>query len=270
MPTLSVAGGEIYYEDSGGSGEPIVFSHGLLMDTRLFGPQIARLSDRYRCIAYDHRGQGRSTGGRQRYSMDLLADDATQLIHALGVGPCHFVGLSMGGFVGIRLAARRPELINKLVLIDTAADPEPRMNVPKYAAMELITRIFGRRLLIGAVMKIMFGRTFLKDPARADERKEIRERFIALEQEPTKWALDAVVQRPPVAELLPRIKAPTLVLWGAEDLAIVRQRARGLMDIPGAKWVEIPGAGHSSTLEQPAFTTAAIEEFLRPTPRAGS
>ena len=270
MPTLEVAGAEIHYEDSGGSGEPIVFSHGLLMDTRLFAAQTAALRDRYRCIAYDHRGQGRSTGGRQRYSMDVLADDAAQLIQTLGAAPCHFVGLSMGGFVGIRLAARRPELIRKLVLIDTAADPEPRANKPKYAAMELVTRIFGRRILIGAVMKIMFGRTFLKDPARAGERDEIRERFIALEQEPTRWALDSVVQRLPVDELLPRIKAPTLVMWGAEDVAIVRNRAHGLMAIPGAQWVEIAGAGHSSTLEQPAATTAAIEAFLRPTPRAGS
>jgi pimeloyl-ACP methyl ester carboxylesterase len=270
MPTLSVAGAEIYYEDTGGSGEPIVFSHGLLMNAGMFAPQIEKLRGRYRCIAYDHRGQGQSTGGRQRYSMDLLADDAIELIQKLGIGPCHFAGLSMGGFVGIRLAARRPELIRKLVLIETAADAEPRLNVPKYAAMEIITRVLGRRILLGAVMKIMFGRTFLTDPGRATERKAHGDRFVGLEQEPTKWALDSVVRRRPVTELALRIKAPTLVIWGAEDVAIVRRRARGLMTIPGAKWIEIPGAGHSSTLEQPSAVTAAIESFLRPTPRAES
>jgi pimeloyl-ACP methyl ester carboxylesterase len=262
---LSVAGAEIYYEDTGGRGEPIVFSHGLLWDTRLFEPQVARLRERYRCISYDHRGQGKSTGGTSRYSMDVLADDAAALIEKLGVAPCHFVGLSMGGFVGIRLAARRPDLIRSLTLMETAADPEPRLNIPKYAAMELITRVLGRRVLLGAIMKIMFGRTFLRDPARAPQRRDIADQFMALDQERSRWALDSVVSRDGVENLLPRIHCPTLVIWGKEDKAIARPRARGTADrISGARWVELPYGGHSSTVEEPELVTRALEDFLRP------
>src|ERR1700720_3885148 len=59
MPMLRVNGTELYYEDTGGRGPAILFSHGLLWDTSLFAPQIAALKSRYRCVAYDHRGQGR-------------------------------------------------------------------------------------------------------------------------------------------------------------------------------------------------------------------
>src|SRR5262249_22299681 len=160
------------------------------------------------------------------YSLEVLADDAAALIGELGLAPCHFVGLSMGGFVGIRLAARRPELIRSLVLVDSAGDAEPRLNVPKYAAMEMITRIFWRRILLGSIMNFMSGRSFLLDSARAAERRELAERLLAPDEERLRWALDAVVMRDSVEALLGRIQAPTMVVWGTEDMAIVRRRAR--------------------------------------------
>src|SRR5882762_11482504 len=105
MPIIELDGTSIYYEDSGGDGPPILFSHGLLWDTRLFAPQVAALRDRYRCIAYDHRGQGRSgIATTPSVSMDTLTDDALALIDNLGLGAVHFCGVSMGGFVGMRLA----------------------------------------------------------------------------------------------------------------------------------------------------------------------
>ena len=74
----------------------------------MFRAQIDRLKPHYRCIAYDHRGQGDSAIAPDGYDMDTLAEDAAALIVALDAGPCHFVGLSMGGFVGMRLALPGP------------------------------------------------------------------------------------------------------------------------------------------------------------------
>ena len=74
----------------------------------MFAPQIEALSDRYRCIAFDFRGQGRSQVTDAGYDMDTLAVDAAALIERLGAAPCHLVGLPVGGFVAIRGAARRP------------------------------------------------------------------------------------------------------------------------------------------------------------------
>jgi 3-oxoadipate enol-lactonase len=142
MPKIKVNDTELHYEDTGGTGEPMVFSHGLLWSTALFAPQVAALKGRYRCIAYDHRGQGQSADDtRETIDMDLLTQDAVGLIEALNLGPVHFCGLSMGGFVGMRLAARRPELVRSLILCETSSDPEPPGNAPRYARMNLVAAI---------------------------------------------------------------------------------------------------------------------------------
>src|ERR1700739_4596562 len=108
MPKLRVNGTELYYEDSGGRGPTILFCHGLLWDSSLFAPQIAALKLRFRCVAYDHRGQGRSADSDLRsIDMDTLFADAVALIEALDLQPAHVCGLSMGGFVAMRLGARR-------------------------------------------------------------------------------------------------------------------------------------------------------------------
>ena len=133
-------GTALYYEDTGGSGAPVVFSHGLLWNSTLFAPQIAVLKNRYRCVAYDHRGQGRSADDIGRaISMETVTEDAVALIEKLGLGPVHFCGLSLGGIVGMRLAVGRPDLIRSLVLLDTTADEEPYK--PKYKAMTAVARL---------------------------------------------------------------------------------------------------------------------------------
>src|SRR3954464_3832430 len=111
---MEVNGTQLHVEDTGpgSSGETIVFSHGLLWDTSLFAPQIAALRSTYRCIAWDHRGQGKSASDhRHCIGIELVTQDAIALLTLLSPNPVHFVGLSMGGFVGMRIAARRPELV---------------------------------------------------------------------------------------------------------------------------------------------------------------
>ena len=102
---------KIHYEESGSGPETIVFSHGLLMSGEMFRDQVEALSSRYRCITFDHRGQGRSEVSKTGYDMDSLTDDAVEVIRQLDCAPCHFAGLSMGGFVGMRLAIRHPGVV---------------------------------------------------------------------------------------------------------------------------------------------------------------
>jgi pimeloyl-ACP methyl ester carboxylesterase len=266
MPWLGVDGVELHYAERG-DGPPIVFSHGLLWSGAMFDAQVAALSSRYRCIAYDHRGQGRSASSPTPYDMERLTDDAAALIGKLGAAPCHFVGLSMGGFVGMRLAARRPELVKTLTLIDTAADQEPRLNVPKYRALSLIARFVGLRPVAGAVMRLMFGATFLGDAARAELRERLRGELLALDVPRVEAALHAVVARQPIAPELGRIETPTLVLHGDEDRAIVMPRAeKTARAIAGARLVVIPRAGHTSSVEAPEAVTRALAEFLEAHP----
>lgn len=263
MPMLSVNGTELYYEDTGGSGQPIVFSHGLLWSTRLYDPQVDALRTRYRCIAYDHRGQGRSAVPPESViDMETLYLDAVGLIEKLGVGPCHFVGLSMGGFIGMRLAARRPELLRSLVLMETSGDPEPLANVPRYTLLNLIARLAGVRPVADPVMRLMFGKSFLNDPNRAEERAMWRARLV--ENRRDIWrAVNGVIKRQGVSHELPNIRVPTLIIVGEEDVATVPAKAERLHQlIPGSRLVRLPRGGHSSTVEEPALVNAALGTFL--------
>ncbi|WP_426755841.1 alpha/beta fold hydrolase [Myxococcus sp. Y35] len=263
MPMLTVNGTELYYEDSGGTGVPIVFSHGLLWSCRLFDPQVEALSGRYRCIAYDHRGQGQSAVPPVRsIDMETVYLDAVALIEQLGVGPCHFVGLSMGGFVGMRIAARRPDLLRSLVLLETSADPEPLHNVPRYTLLNVIARLAGLRPVVDPVMRIMFGRGFMTDPNRGEERSRWRARL--MENRRDIWrAVNGVIERRGVAHEVPHIRVPTLIVVGAEDTATVPAKAERLHRlIPNSRLVKLPRGGHSSTVEEPALVNATLGTFL--------
>lgn len=264
MPRLSVNGTELHYEERGAGEQTIVFAHGLLWSGQMFAGQVAALSARYRCITFDFRGQGRSAVPAGGYDMDSLSEDAAALIAALGAAPCHFAGLSMGGFVGLRLAARRPELLRSLVLIDTSADSEPPENIGKYRMMAWIARQLGTSLVAGHVMPIMFGRTFLRDPQRADERDALRRRLLANDRKGVAMATKGVISRAPMTGELARIDLPVLVVAGEEDVATPPVKSEALArGIRGARLVRIPQAGHSSTIEQPERVAEAIATFLR-------
>jgi 3-oxoadipate enol-lactonase len=158
MPNVDLNGAHIHFTDTGGDGEAIVFSHGLLFNGTMFEDQVAHFQGRYRCVTFDHRGQGQSGLTKDGYDIDTLTEDAAALIRHLGIAPCHFVGLSMGGFFGMRLAARQPELLKTLTLLNTSADLEPAENIPKYRMLNIVARWIGLWAVVGRVMPIMFGR----------------------------------------------------------------------------------------------------------------
>ncbi len=263
MPKIHLNNAELHYEDSGGSGVPIVFSHGLLWNTTLFAPQVAALKQNYRCIAYDHRGQGQSSDDtRKVIDMDLLTEDVVALIRALNLGPVHFCGLSMGGFVGMRLAARHPDLVRSLILCETSPEKEPLENVPRYKRLNMAARWLGPRVVMPKVMPILFGKTVLADPARANDRQGWLHQLNKNRR--SVWrAVNGVILRDPITSELSKISAPTLVIVGDEDTATVLAKSECIVaGIKGSKLVVIPNAGHSSSVEQPAIFNAALESFL--------
>jgi len=263
MPRIAVNGAELHFEDTGGPGAPVVFSHGLLMSGRMYDAQIAALRDRFRCVSFDHRGQGRSAIAASGYDLETVTGDAAALLRALSLIPCHFVGHSMGGFVGMRLAARQPEMIRSLVLLETAADAEPLANRARYTALAAVARVLGLQPVLGPALKKLYGKTFLSDPARSAEREEMRRRFLSIDVTGAVRALSGVVSRAPVENELSSIRCPTLVLSGDEDAAVVPARsAHTARLIPSARFQLIPRAGHSSPIEQPQAVTTALRAFL--------
>ena len=263
MPTINANDVNIHYEESGHGAETIVFSHGLLWSSRMFDNQVAVLKDKYRVITYDHRGQGQSEVTESGYDIDTLTEDAIALIETLNLGKVHFVGLSMGGFVAMRIAARRSDLVKSIILIETSAEPEPEENIPKYKLLSIVARWLGFGLITKSVMKIMFGQTWLNDETRAHEHQYWKKQLHNNHRVGITRALAGVVSRKGVADELPSIGAPTLILVGEEDVATVPAKAEHIHQmIPQSKLVYIPQAGHTSSVENPSAINQSIIEFL--------
>jgi len=263
MPELLVNGARLFYEEMGSGPETIVFSHSYLLDSHHFAPQMQALRDRYRCVAFDHRGHGRSEVTEAGYDMENLYSDAVTLIESLKCAPCHFVGLSTGGFIGMRIGIRRPELLKSLVLMDTSAEEEPEENLKQYKLLMFLVKWIGWWPVIGKVMPLFFGKKFLEDPSRANEVNEWKTRIKSSNKKAmVKFGL-GIFGRASVFEELPKIQIPTLMIVGEEDMPTPIEKAKRIATkIPGAKLVVIPRAGHVCTVEEPAAVTAAMEEFL--------
>ncbi len=267
MPTFTRDGATIHYTDT----QPpparpdtptIFFGHGLLFSGWMFHPQIGALQNDYRCVAIDWRGQGDSAATKDGYDMDTLAADAVALIEHLGVAPVHYVGLSMGGFIGQRIAARRPELIRTLSLLDTSAGPEDPDKVKRYKLLGGIYRVTGIPPLRKQVLPIMFGPTFLSDPAGRPVIAEWERRLTRSRRSGVSKAVMGVANRLPIDDI-DRIKAPTLVIVGVDDVATPPHKSQLIAErIPGAHLEQIPACGHTSTLEQPETVTALLRNFL--------
>lgn len=261
MPYLSINGANIYYEISGKGTETIVFSHGLLWSGQMFHKQVAYFQENYRCVTYDHRGQGKSEVTKHGYDMDELYEDAVALIEALDLAPCHFVGLSMGGFIGMRLAARRPDLLRTLILMETSANEEAFKG--KYKKLNFIAKLFGIGIVADKVMPIMFGQTFLNDPYRTGERNKWRKILADNKRSITK-SVTGVITRKAVLEELKSIEMPTLILVGDEDVATPVSKAEEISHhIINSKLVVLEGAGHSSSIETPDQVNALIGDFIK-------
>lgn len=260
MPHINCNNASLYYLDEGSGTETIVFSHGLLFSHEMFRAQIDYFQTRYRCIAYDHRGQGQSEITDSGCDMDSLFLDAATLIENLQLGAVHFVGLSMGGFVGMRLAARKTHLIKSLTLIETSADEE--VNKLKYRALNVIFKVAGSKPISKKIMNILFGKTFMNDPEREEERSYWANKMMAFPKTVTQ-AVSGVINRVSVFEEIKSIQKPTLVMVGDEDVATTPEKAQRIhKQINGSVLEIIPGAGHSSTIEQPKFVNAVLEKFL--------
>src|SRR5258708_15739722 len=166
MSTVRVNDIELYYKESGSGPQTLVLSHGLLMDHAMFEPQRAAFEGQYRVIAYDHRAQGQSQDLGHGYDMDTLTEDAAALIQALGAGRCHFAGLSMGGFVGMRLAARHPELVQTVTLMNTTAEKEILWNRIRYGVLAQLVKLVGPGPFTPIAVRELFGRTTRRDPTQ--------------------------------------------------------------------------------------------------------
>lgn len=273
MTLVAVNGIQLNVHDTGApAGKPdapvLVLGHGLLFSTTMWRHQIAALREDYRCVAVDWRGQGATPPPASGFDMDTLYADLVALVEHLDVGPVHYAGLSMGGFVGLRLAARRPDLVRSLVLVDTSAGPEDPANVGRYRTLAAVYGLVGFRPIRGRVAPIMFSRPWLQTTAGRETLRTWTAELAQQQRSGVKQAILGVVEREPVtAEELAAITAPTLVVVGSEDPATPVAKAEALAGaIRNTRLDVLTGVGHVSALEDPDRISALVREFLASQP----
>lgn len=262
MASIDVNGTTINYEDEGPrDAHAIVMSPSMFFDVRMFAAQAAALSDRYRVVRYDHRGQGDSARApREQLDMDTLSEDAAALIEALDLGRVTFVGNSMGGFVGLRLAARRPDLIASAVLMGTSADVEEQAE--DMDGLVAVLKEQGIEPVLDGVLQFMMGDTTLTDPSRADVLAEVT----ALLRTRTPEYADAahhIAHRLPVLDELSSIAVPVVVVAGTEDHTYPPPKSEQIAaGIKGATLEMMERTGHVHAMENPDAVIDVLERHL--------
>lgn len=257
--------GTVYSYSDRGDGPVVVFAHGLFVDNTIFDAQVTVLESAYRCISFDMPGHGQTGYRKAGWTLDDIANDLALLIKEQSLGPVAFVGQSQGGMVGIRLAARRPQLVSRLVLIGTSARPEGPERLGDWHTLRN-TILTGSERERDAAFAVVQKR--VNSPAWLDDKPALatKERAIMLSHDRVgvTLALDAaVIEREDTQALLANITAPTLVICGADDRATPVALSREIASaIPGAQIDILPGVGHHPPLEAPHEVAASLRQFL--------
>jgi 3-oxoadipate enol-lactonase len=259
MATASVNGITLSYSDSGGDGPVVVLSHGYLMDSSMFDPQVAALAPEYRVITWDERGFGgtRATGPFTYWDS---ARDVLALLDHLGIDQAVFGGMSQGGFVSLRAALLAPERVRAIVLIDSQAGLENPDSVPAYEQMEQIWLEQGPGPVQDVVASLILG-----PPDGPVDHAPWFAKWATLDREDTQFAFRCLMDRDDITGRLGEISCPALILHGTADAAIPMERAEVVRDgLAGpTTLVQVDGGSHAANLSNPAEVNAAIAEFLR-------
>lgn len=249
---------DLNYRVDGPPGAPVlVLAHALGLSLAMWDPQMAPLSQALRVVRYDHRGHGGSPVPPGRYRIEDLGQDVLRLLDRLELQRVAFCGLSLGGMVGLWLAANAPERVHRLVVCSAAARM-PRPN--DYAERAKLVRAQGMEAIADRVIGRWFTPAFLA--RRPDAVTGIKALLLATPPHGYAATCEALAAMD-LRDDLPRIAAPTLVIAAAEDQATPPEQSQEIAHgIPGAKVVVIPDAAHIANVEQPEAVTNQILDHL--------
>ena len=253
--TADLPGVHLFFTDSGGNGEPVVFVHAATGSSRVWEYQRAAFAARrYRVITYDRRGYGRSVADPSGPQPGTGADDLNALMDYLKIDRFHLVGTAAGGFVAWDYALSFPKRLRSLVVANSIGgvqDPEyqaamQRLRTPDFLAMSPDMRELGPAYRVS-------------NPTGADRWRELERTARPTSAQPPPQTFRNKV----TFALLETISVPTLLMTGDADMyappPIMRMFAA---HVKGSKAVVIPESGHSGYWEQPEFFNRTVLEFI--------
>ncbi|OGO49631.1 MAG: hypothetical protein A2148_12190 [Chloroflexi bacterium RBG_16_68_14] len=274
MPTVWANNIEIYYEEHG-SGEPLLLIMGWGGNAATWNPQIPGLTERYRVVAFDNRGVGRTSAPDGPYSTRQMAADTVGLLDALGIERAHVFGISMGGMIAQELALAHPERVDALVLGCTS--PGSR-RAAGFAQLRSDIEAF-REISEDGQPDLEWFSEFLKhlwtEEALIKAESHLQDFVFSLIRFPPtghglRGQADAVAAHN-TYDRLHRLRHRTLVVTGAEDTLIdPRNSAILARKIPGAELRVFPGLKHAFHLEQPDPVNSAIIDFIEQVERSAT
>jgi 3-oxoadipate enol-lactonase len=258
MPVLHTAKGTFHYEVAGPPGAPVLlFSNSLGTDLSMWGPQAQTLAQEFRVLRYDGRGQGQSPVTPGPYTIETLADDVLTLLKKLDIAKVHFCGLSMGGMVGMSLAMRSPERLEKLILCNTA----PKIGAPEiWDARITAVRSGGMAAVVDGVLERWFTSDFRKSSSESIQKT--REMLL---RSPVEGyvACCSAVRDMDARQSIGSIRIPTLIISGVHDPVTPPHDGRFMAaKIAGSVYKELPAA-HLSNIEAAEAFTMEVRQFLK-------
>ena len=259
MTTITTDDGcSIHVEVEGREVAPaLMLSNSLGTNLTMWDDQAREFAQHFRLIRYDRRGHGQSGAPKGPYSFDRFGRDILAVLDALGVKKTNWCGLSMGGMDGQWLGAHAPERVEKLVLANTHyhyADKAPWADRLRFLEQHQLSD------MVAANMERWFTKGFRERAPQAIER--MTKMFVATDHAGY-MACVAAVRDIDFRASNPTIKAPTLVIVGAQDPATPPAAGETIAKaIPGARLVALDAA-HISNVEQPQAFSKAVLDFLQ-------
>ena len=249
------------YRLEGPSEAPVVtLTHPLGVTLALWDDHVAALTKRFRVLRYDVRGHGGSEILAGPYTLEQMSGDLFDLLNSLGVVETHFVGVSMGGLIGMTAALTRPSRIQSLVLCDTTACYGPGVR-PMWEDRIRVAESEGMTAaLVDRTMAIWFTEAFRARQADAVERIAAMLR----KSDPRGYAAAIrAIGFVDLSERIGAIRCPALVVVGEQDPGTPPAMARLIHErIVGSKLLVIPGAMHCAIVEDADRFLAALLGFL--------
>lgn len=256
MPTFSVQAIDMHHD---GQGPGVVFLHCLGVDHRLWD-FAAPLDGDFTRWRYDLPGHGATPVPPKAYGIADLSNQLAGLFRLNHIGRAHVAGISLGGLVAQHFAASYPELVDRLILIDTTPRYTDAMR-GMWAERAATARGEGVPALVDGLLKIWFSAEAISENGPGV--RYVRETLARCSGEGYALACEALASAD-LRDFAAKIAAPTLVVCGDDDIPSFLDAAKWLAaNIRGARLQWIAGTKHASVLEEPEIALSLMREFLR-------